>query len=74
MQYHQGKVEQMLDKYPIVVEIFTLFFRTILKKMGLQGANNFRTTINSNQAISTLFDYFDINYQTIKNLYLIGEC
>lgn len=30
MQYNEGPCESILDKYPIVLEIFTLFLRTIL--------------------------------------------
>ena len=63
----------MLDKYPIVVEIFILFLRTILKNNGLQSAEDFRKSVNPQQAIPLLFDYFDIRYQMRKGLFILGE-
>jgi hypothetical protein len=45
MQYHQGKVEEMLDKYPIVMDIFTLFLRTVLSNMGVKGASNYHEVV-----------------------------
>ena len=63
----------MLDKYPIVIEIFILFFRTILKNIGLNSADDFRKPVNPHEAIPLLFDYFDIRYQIRKGLYILGE-
>ena len=63
----------MLDKYPIVVEIFILFLRTILKNMGLSAADDFRKSVNPQKAIPMLFDYFDVRYQVRKGLYILGE-
>ena len=31
----------MLDKYPIVIEIFTLFFRSILSSMQIPNADHY---------------------------------
>ena len=72
MHYYKGPLEFILDKYPIVMEIFTLFLRTTLMKMGLQGADNFLHSVDSNQALIRLFDYFNIPYTPNEKMYLIG--
>ena len=41
MQYHSGPCEPILDKYLIVLEIFTLFFRTILNSMEITNAGHY---------------------------------
>ena len=41
--------------------------------MAVEGANDFRATLNANQALTFLFDYFDFHYQIRKGLFVLGE-
>lgn len=63
----------MLDKYPIVMDIFTLFLRTVLISMEVKGASNFQEIVDPEQVFTLLWDYFDIIYQVRKGIYLLAE-
>ena len=73
MQYHSGACEPILDKYLVVLEIFTLFFRTILTYMDIPNADHYNKEVNPHSTIPAIFDYFDLNYQANKNGYLLFE-
>lgn len=60
-------------KYPIVMEVFTFFFRTILNILGVSGALNYHKKIPSAAAIAKIFDYFDMNYHCRKGMFIIDE-
>ena len=53
--------------------IFTLFFRTLLHQLGIKNANDFTQSIEANKVIHVLCDYFDLDYQVKKGIYLIQE-
>ena len=73
MQYHEGKVEDILVRYPIILPIFASFFRTILHKLGVPNALNFQLRISPNLAICRIFDYFDIGYQFRKGVCVVAD-
>ena len=73
MQYNNTTVEVLFNKYPIVLYIFTLFFRTLLHRIGIQNANDFNQNIETNKIINVLCDYFDLDYQIRKEIYIIQE-
>ena len=75
LKYNDGPTEPILDKYPIVQEIFILFFRSVLAKItdGSFGERNYLTKVESDEILDSLLAYFDITYQRRKGLYIMFE-
>jgi len=71
-QFHD-KVDSKLAKYPIVMEILVLYFRIILKKLGLNHAENYLFKLPTKDVFKLIIQYFDLNCREQANLYLFFE-
>ena len=71
MHYYTGRLETILDKYPIVMEIFTLFLRTLLMKMGIYHAVDYLCPLDTDRALTHILDYFNIPFTINRKMYLI---
>lgn len=58
----------MLAKFRIVLDIFTLFFRTILLACQVRNAEFYKEEVNSLEVFTKLLDFFEISYQVRYNL------
>lgn len=69
----EDKVEGILCKYPIVMEILVLFFRTVLANLGLPLARDYLLKLPTSDAYSLLIGFLDLNCKTQDALFLFYE-
>ena len=67
-----NKIEEKMNKNPIVLDIFVLLFRKLLVTLNV-NAEDFNKTVPSVEAIRVLVDYFDLNCKYVHNLLLFYE-
>lgn len=57
----------------MLLELFILFYRIILTKLYVEGAEDYNCHLNFSEAITNLIEYFDISYRSFGELFLISE-
>jgi hypothetical protein len=66
-------VEIVLARYPIVLEIFCVFLRTILAEAGIQKLTDWRESGDPSEILMVLCDYLDVDYQMNKDVYFLNH-
>ena len=69
----ENKIENKLNKNPIVLDIMAILFRKLMVTLHVQNAEDFNKPIPSSEALQVLEDYFDLNVRHIGNLFLFYE-
>jgi hypothetical protein len=62
--------ELLLELNPLLVEIFTLFFRFILLRLEIELADDYMRPVNICESITNLLEYFDLSYRNFGELLL----
>jgi hypothetical protein len=76
---HGGNEERLrmgvvlLDGNPMLVELFLLFFRAILGKLELEGAQEYAYALPFDGAVGNLLEFFDIPHRQLPSLFLMTE-
>lgn len=67
---HLAYAELLLELNPLLVEIFTLFFRFILVRLEIELADDYQRPVNICESITNLLEYFDLSYRNFGELLL----
>lgn len=63
----------MLESNHMLVELFVLFFRAILAKLDLEGAQDYTYPLLFEEALLNLLEFFDIHHRHLPSLFLLPE-
>jgi hypothetical protein len=65
--------EAMLEANPLLVELFVLFFRAILGKLDLEGAQDCGYHLPFEETVVNLLEFFDVHHRHVPALFLLPE-
>lgn len=63
----------LLDGHAMLMELFLMFFRAILGKLELEGAQDYTYSLPFDEAVGNLLEFFDIPHRQLPSLFLMTE-
>lgn len=66
-------VELFLQKNDNILNFFAIFFRLVLHKLAVERAEDYTASLEFEEALVNLVEYFDISYRNRAQLFLFYE-
>lgn len=66
-------LEVFLSKNPKILTSLIAFYRFVLYKLGIEGAEDFSKEVPFDQIVVNLAEYFDIGYRNFTYMFLFYE-